>query len=497
MRTMSLLFAGLTLGWLTATATPANAQQEVAVDVHQFAAVQAQQIATSIREVQGTRVSRVAVFPFGDAEGRASAAAGELPITLQGELIHQLTQQAVREERVEFTVLSAATVNRALGGQSAQGVGVTREETTEILQRMEVDFAIVGHVEFTSVTRVLASETKTVRVNMTLAPQNPQLQPLPFNGELDAFDALAQTGGGPLNPGGGPRVNGEVVPGSPTGRFLVQILDPNGNPLPMQVCNDPDSEFHNVYFLILPEAMRNQPYQILVANSGGPPVGYANQQEDRDPHRLFQVAVLVDGVNSIFEKTAEGSLESAQGIRYEPVTRHPSYVSRWVLTGPGARLAPDPMANTAELAGAQLVPAPTGQDGSFLRIKGFQIDEVTAREFVFTNAQESIAVERRLFTNEVGLIAVHFYAQQFAQQDQVEPWLQALLRGTSTQPLTLSDAGTKEGRPLPNETFHVAFPVYKNPVQVWRIFYRYEGQPLPLDRGQPLAPSSLQPVPVQ
>lgn len=453
--------------------TPPDYPPEPPLDLHEFAEAKAAAIAAEIRRLRGTTVPRVVVFPFGDADGRGSAVAGVAPITLQGELISELAKQATIRGQPEFYVLSAATANRVLGGRSAQGVGETRAETTEVLEAMEVDFAVVGQLGFSSLIAVQNEKVKTVPITLKLTAQNPGIAETSYDGVVDASDILIQGGSGPFNPT------------QENERFRVEIIGPAGGPLPLQVCTDPASEFHNSYFLILDKELHEQPYQIRITNLGTPAVGHAHANPQKETQRLFQVAVLVDGVNSIFEEGKDG---------FEAVTRHPYYVSRWVLTGPGVTLKEDPMVQNAELTGARLVAAPPGESGDVLTVAGFQQDRDQGREFLFTNAQESIAIDRRLFDNEVGLITVYFYAQQFAAQDNVEPWLEEVMRDNSTHPLTLSDAGTKEGQTFGSKTFPVTFPVYREPVQVWRIFYRYEGDDLPLDRGKALVPSSLKEV---
>jgi hypothetical protein len=442
-------------------------------DVREFATAAAQQLAPKIIAKQGRLKARVAVFPFSDQSGKVSAKLGHLHKILQGELITQLQKAG----QGQFSVLTQQGLDTQLGSVDPAGVGLTPDATFEVMNNAQIQVAITGRVALESVRELEKNKKMAVDIQW-------QIYCLPGRtveeqtAALSSFDVCVTCGSGPLNPGGS-----GVQPHPRQNRFQVEILDDMGNSLPLKYYDDVTSEFHNTFFLILDPKYEGKNYQIRLTNRGTPAVGY-DSAPDKDARRLYSVAVLVDGVNSFFEEVQKGK-------EPEPVVRHPAQVSHWVLTGPGWKLTSangtfDGIKN-GRLAATQ------GAGGSVLTIPGFQVNQNTAKQFTFVRAAESIAATHRLFTNDIGLIAVHFYPQAFPQQDKTQEWYAQTLELAvpKTLPRNPEAAGTKEGAPLHHGTFTLHFDSQDTPVEVWRIFYRYEGQPLPAD----LTPTKLRALP--
>ena len=90
-------------------------------------------------------------------------------------------------------------------------------------------------------------------------------------------------------------------------------------------------------------------------------------------------------------------------------------------------------------------------------VRGFQQSAEFAEAFTFTDTAESVAEEVGI-TNDVGMIAIHFYAEALPPAD--------LMQG---------GGATKPGAILKNPVFPVIFRLEDNPHEVWRVFYRYSG----------------------
>jgi hypothetical protein len=115
--------------------------------------------------------------------------------------------------------------------------------------------------------------------------------------------------------------------------------------------------------------------------------------------------------------------------------------------------------------------------GSEVKVVGYQINESVAAAFTFAMPGEGLA-EKIGITNDVGMIAIHFYAQKMEGDAVLAKPLgrdPKFVRGGPGPDVTI-----KDGRPLPNSVIGIRPKLYENPVEVWRIFYRGAGQ-LPED----------------
>ncbi len=449
--------------------------------IHDFAVKAAPKLA---EEIADARARTVAVFPFRNDQQRESPVLGNIPSLFQGELIRELQ----RRGKDKFKVLTREELEKRLEkAGSIDPIELSEEgKVSGFLKAVGLDVAVIGSIDMKSLRSLKGKKWVEIAVNLFFGKEEGGKESKrTFTGQVNTVDLCVNCGvGTSLDPGG--HVNSK-------GRFKVEILGPDGKPLELRVCQNLESEFNNVYFLILDRSLEGKNYQIRLTNRGEPMVGYKQPEAKaaRDRDRLFSVAVLVDGVNSIFEDQGDGS--------FGPVVRHPKEVTKWVLTGPGKRLVPtdDPQTNTAGILGGKLQDV-KGEGGSVVCVPGFQANAKTALKFTFVTARESIAAKTiGSKTNDVGMIAVHFYAQILeTPPDEMENYLDKLLAmGGDLVRHARRPAGTTAGQARPNQVFRVHFRTYEQPVEVWRIFYRFQDEALPIDSGgTPINRSDLKSV---
>jgi hypothetical protein len=258
--------------------------------------------------------------------------------------------------------------------------------------------------------------------------------------------------------------------------------------------------------MVLKPEMKGKRYRISMANNG-PLVEelWQTNNTDDDPNlsiderkainaflkdRIWAPALLIDGVNSFYQKTGDTNSVGQEIIG--PVVRHPLAVSKWILTPSGKALqsAENNVVNLPSgyehgeedddtdkgTAAKELKKEERFKNAKFVNgngnsqiIPGFQKNLDFADAFVFTDANTSLA-ETVGITNDVGMIAIHFYGEKLPPGVVVR---KAAFKGR---------AGTTTGSELPHKVFPVIIRLEENPEQVWRIFYRYEGDPgIPTD----------------
>jgi hypothetical protein len=407
----------------------------------EMAANWAKKIAADIAK-RNLRSPKVAVFPFGDQNGKVTGSQYETPLVLQGELIYQL----LAESKGNFLVLSRAGLQNTFRDLDLQDMRPDKpEEVKKILEKANVDVALVGRID--------RPDPKVDR----------------FGDSKVTFKVIYRDGP-PLEIAG--EVPNSVVPqaGPETvarGRFNVELLIRNKQgqfaPVPLVTSKDRGKPEHNVVHALLPADMPlgtpQAEFQVRISNNGkGKPLAGWKA----DTRRLVSVVLTVDGVNSIYEKDAEGNPV--------PVCRHPWYLSGWILCGPGEQLQRDDSTKAY-----RLVPAFPQADGSTRTIKGFQLDGKTRANFTFASASQSIA-EQVGPTHEIGVITAYFYAEMLKQDDEPPPAPPGKLFFGGTPPRT----GAMPGRLETSNVFSVKIPYHEEPVEVWRIFYRQEGDAFPI-----------------
>ncbi|MCA9130156.1 MAG: hypothetical protein KDB22_23875 [Planctomycetales bacterium] len=460
-----------------ASSAHANVAKEIAADRRVFAEHMATRIASDIQS-QPNRSVQVGVLPFGDANRRSTAALGNIPLELQCEMIRGLHQFV----KAGIQVPSARTVADLINSGSGSVLDLMVDDLgrQRFLDLVGLDYVVWGEIQLRVPSDLLADAGKAIEIKLFMASRlSSRLQT--YSGWIDKGDFAE------LHPATGPSLSpsrSELAPISPPHsdhpRFMVEILDATGAPLAMQFVADANSEFQNSLYLELPSSLKETPYSIRVSDRGGQSVGV--RSKENDALRLHQVVVKVDGVGSIWPRGEHG---------YEPFAAHPFYSHKWVLTPPGTMLVADPTQSASDLRGARLATA-EGGDGSVLQIDGFQAGPQTAHEFVFSSdPRDSLAFTRGIGSNDIGLITVHIYAQQFSELDQSQNYFFNLYHRLSFFGVIKNGAApssgmasTKLGRQIESPTFTVDFDIVTQPVQVWRIFYRYSDRPLVEPSGQ-------------
>ena len=372
---------------------------------------------------------RVAVFPFGDSRGRISGPAAETAEILRGELIQQLAKAAAGRMFV-LDRDGLAREFRSAGIDASSVSPQNAELTAQTLQKIGVDIAITGIMNPPPTPsgpmelQVFVIRQSGGIIQLSYRPLPLALQPTPV----------------PPPPSPSPLPTQSPSLGS---RFDVDVLV-DGRPLPLQRSTNPDSGYFHAMFLVLPRQMVGREYQLRVTNRGVPPLA----PTPADPRRMFGAVVTVDGVNTIYQENGRGQLG--------PVVLHPKNCLKWLLSGPGQTLIPDPNSPV----GFRMEPT-SGAGQSVLTIPGFQNGPQFAKAFTFAMVRDSVA-ENLGITNDIGLIAVHFYPEDLPGDQPPVPVSEKSL------------GATRPGRDITNPVFKVRAKLKANPVEVWRIFYRYE-----------------------
>jgi len=442
----------MALGLLASSARAVDPAQ----DTSDLADSQVGDLVAKIKAKFATATPTVAVFPAANKSGQVPSSLAEPALTLQGELIFKLRIKA----QGQMFVLSKAALLNAFKSNSVapQGIDIANVAlTADTLKDIKVNAAIQPQFGVASGSEAVAAGEVKVSFKIVFK-DGASDQPQPVT------------------------VDPVVVqqPSRLTKRFNVEILV-GGQPLPLQIGKDPDSGQFDVLFLELDSSLKGKEYQIRITNRGKPPE-FPGFNHASDPQRLYAVAVMVDGVSSF--------LEQVGGSQPELAVLHPKNATKWVFSPPASVVVPGdpvvvdvqkdeeaPAGTTADgvkfvqFSRAKLAPPPAGgKDGSVVTIPGFQENLQTARAFTFAEANESAAALVGV-TNDVGMIAIHFYPEKMG----LDP------------PNIQANAGTKPGRVVDNPVFPVWFPKYRNPGEVWRIFYRFKdgGGPNPVTNPQP------------
>ncbi|MCI5194187.1 MAG: hypothetical protein D3915_13850 [Candidatus Electrothrix sp. AU1_5] len=424
--------------WLIIIALPMTS---IAGTQDDFAQV-AEKMAPDIKEKAVAKMNgqhfRLAVFPFGDADGNVTISMHEPNTVLQGELIVNLLKQA----QGNYLVLDKAGLKKEFRAAGIDASGVASNDpknTATILKKIGVDVAVVGSIDAKSAAQVEEDKLTKINVSVTIIYQD------------GAADQIAGTAS--------PE---DIKPPTtePSSRFGVQLfLTGRGaeEEIPLITSKKPNSEYHNVFFATIPNDLRfgtdAASYKIRIFNRGEPEVTFFN---NKDRERIFGVAVSVDGVNSLYQNQGDGT----RG----PVVVHPRNARKWILSGPEQKLVPDSTRSTGYRLEAV---SDVKYSHSVIDIPGFQKDGNTAEKFIFANPRESIA-ETVGITNDIGVITVHFYPEDMENDTTTSPVRSMMFRS--------GDLGTKPGKPVNNPVVAVRPKLKSNPVEVWRIFYRKKAE---------------------
>jgi hypothetical protein len=436
----------------------------------------AQNLATKIAEhlagAGGT--PDVAVFPFSNAEGNVTPEMANLPVFVQGEILHWLTEKSDGK----FFVLNKAALARRIKDREISPTNINpsdRRLTAATLKKAGIKFAVLG-----SFDGVLPSELENwadVKINAAVFDDEGRTYQL--TGQLDTYGVKEHM----ASSNGVPRFERNR-------RLKVEILV-SGQTLPMQQCRNPDSPFCGNLFLEIPQTYLGREYQIRITNRGKPGVDtlqpmnrdglYSGMEykSSYDSDRLIGVAVYVDGVSTLFEKNSDGD--------FEPVIREPSNLSKWLLTPPGKILRVGGAAERWDNGGTRIndgqLVGTRGLGNSQLLLKGFQVSNETAQAFVFGDSSQSLA-EMIGITKEIGVLSVYVFPEQVPEEESLVTKFVAGPDGTLRP---MHSVGTLAGRPLPSDVRGFQVSLVDTARQVWKIFYRAEGEPSPVSQSD-LAP---------
>jgi hypothetical protein len=256
-------------------------------------------------------------------------------------------------------------------------------------------------------------------------------------------------------------------------RFKVEILvkdkDDKLRALPMQAVmrNYGDGDFADGDFYI--DLNRNvyydEEYQIRLTNGVYRPMRWKNPNAQMDVDRLYCAAVFIDGVNSIFEEH-----ENEKKIEYYATQRHPRYVSKWVLAPPKHVIAKNYITGMTPQEGKFESRNSVNPDESIADILGFQTGQ-EARAFKFADSGESVAHELGI-TKEIGMITVYFFAELLKDDKSHYP------------PRVRPADATKIGKSIPNPVRNIIVHTHPDPIEIWRIHYRYNNQPNSVEKAR-------------
>ena len=407
---------------------------------------------------------RVAVFPFGYAPGEDKTKVEKLnpenaarALELQGAITTAIRREFAEKKRGRpVLVLDKYAVTRAFKDSGVDPLSVSPDNTEllEVLKALKLDAAIVGVAweDWNRDPMNIAFRAKLV-VSTGNAPekvdgsmQTSILEGIYTNVLLERFDI---------------------------GMFLRSGKEAEWEPIPLVI--DKQAFRSSEIYALLPEGSAGKEYKLRIGcrsyNSRQPrldamPSGLVNVDSLVEANRLFGVAVLIDGVNSIFEtvRTADGKSEPAA------LVVHPSDATKWVICRP----------NLLIRAGANGEPTLVGtRDAghSVLEVEGFQENGSQARVFQFANVGkgEGVVAETLGVTDDIGLISMFFFAQKLKGDRIARPDARAAAGGAPS-------LGTAAGRPVAKPTLAVNVKFHRMPVHQIHILYRLENEcPIPAD----------------
>lgn len=432
------------------------------------------QLGPKIVDLASSRRFKIGVFAFGDQKGNATSAMGNLPVVIQNEIIQSLSKYLGQKAKGKFAVLEQAQLQECFLDESADPVGLSPDKvktTQAILKKAKLDIAILGKYDIQSVDlKEGKQESITIQTSVFVTKT---AQKWDTSAKVAARDIENQSG---------------VAKEKISHRFDVQFFvkkddkQPDNDPtawqkLPLYTFKNASEEFTNASLLVVPTEMEGKRYKICVVNQGEP----ALEEHPLDIDRLFAFSLLVDGVDSFCHKKENGT--------FAPTVVHYSKARKWILTPPGKKLIPDKegmlrnslptdsefqLLNHTKIENSKLVAVgPSEKPENKIEIMGFQKGREKADSFLFGTGEQSVASEIGI-TNNLGLITVYVYAEKLPK---IERKPKNLGRGVST----CTSMGTVKGEEIVSMTKPTRFPLSKEPCEIIRIFYRYEGN-LPCER---------------
>ena len=421
-----------------------NYAAETSDNFTELAEQHAPKLVESIRKNMGNNQSyTVGVFPFGSSSGTSEGMSkmGNNPKVIQGELIAAIG--STMKDGSSFMLLDQTGLAEKFKSEGMSPVNLKISDPKDCgpkLRQLGIEALVVGTISTNSPSQ--AATRNSVPVTIQILFSDGTIDQV-FGPRVKPGDIFDNGGQGDLEPDdantiGQGRPNETKQDPNDT-RFMVEFVI-NGQVIPAEIAKTSNGGFDHVRFIILPGHFEGKEYSIRITNDGSPGCGwYHHEQENQECKRNYAVALLIDGVNSIYERNLKGE--------NVPVARRPQKLTKWFLSG------------TTE---------PNPDKPTTIEISGYQTKQNERRPFVLGKAKNSLAAELGI-TNDIGLITAHFYPEKMQGDKEYMDFKKS------------NEAGTHPGPPEANPTIEKRLDLYERPAAVWRIFYRYEGDDLPGD----------------
>lgn len=454
----------------------------LAGDTADFAAENAPQIAAMIKPllaVYGLDQPNIAVLPFSNEDGDVTLDTAETLVSLQGELI-----SALKKENLG-TVLDLKDIKKSFARTKVSPGDinpVTKSAAAEAMKKLEWHCCITGSFDIkdTGDAKLSFSKRKALKLALSMIYAASDADPGNNNNNVPKNKDPKNNGVVSVNQNELPVNPGIVTPPSTpaiSGRFDVSLVC-DGKPLNLMIDRTPSSTFHNAFFVELDPSMIGKEYTVVLKCTGniptGPPSGYYNPDTNLEENRVFGAALLVDGVDSFAHPNG---LTKRDGTpQYSLQACHSKNAIRWLLTKPAKVIKRNPSVP----GGFTVAYGTNGNDHSVRPVPGFQMDGKTAASFTFAETGSGVtAAEMVGTTNDIGMIAVHFYQQKLPGDK----------KNATAGVNRAAGLGTKPGRPQKHGVYKVSVDFHNSPVESWRIFYRAKGTkpPVPEENLVPYA----------
>jgi hypothetical protein len=493
-----------TVALLLAAAAPAPAQfahfrlDGVAGDL---AAKIGQELNKRAPKAGGGDKQRVAVFAFGNLEGRYPVELGDNGPMLRGALVDKLAEYLDRNAPGKFSVLYPEQVDEELTKGPADPVGISGKNlalSRKLLKQFNLQVGIVGTFLLKTLPprpdRRGMMELPSPRVFVPdlkddLDPRNVKIETRVILPDAD-FQMSAAVNSEEV------RRNGNGPQPAPSGRLGVRFFakidedKPDGDAsawkqIPLFLSKQEKTE--NLGYLVVPRDYEGKRYKVVLTNRGKPALVSHNKQ---DGDRMFAASLFIDGANSFMRQ---------DGKTYRAVSGQPDKLPRWVLTPLGKRLEADKSGMQGRIEGGKLVAAKSrATDHSQQHVRGFQQGRAQAGAFTFTEASASIAAPELWALKKIGTISVYFYREELTSDIEVRAPEADITLGSAgsslgsppptakmskkTDGIIAGSAppkpGTALGKEIKSKTTKVKVLNWSAlPTEVWHILYRYEGDP--------------------
>lgn len=400
---------------------------------------------------------RIAIFPFGrkkNNEDRLTPTQAAKTLALQATLTSTIRKRLI-ERNLErpFMLLDKFSLERAFQDSAIDPLAISpnNDELSQVLRELKIDVAIVGTFH-DGAGEGFAGDDKSPEIEAHLISSGMQPPTPPIVGTPDLTDFHGTTS--------------DLT--SPRFGVSLWARKPGGEWTRIKLVVDKNAGLQCQIYALVPDELQNAEYKIRVACNGirsirnvplieDFPGNIVNENPIEDANRLFGAAVLVDGVNSIYEKLGQGA---------GPLVVHPRDARKWLLCRPGFVIE-------AGDGGTPYIKHVAGPDHSTVEIMGWQSSDDKARAFRFANVGrgEGIVAESLGVTDDMGLISVYLFGEKL-QGDRMLPGMAARPGPMNAAPKPT--LGTAAGREIASRTQAVQVELYKTPMHQIHILYRAE-----------------------